>query len=418
VGLVLLQGTLACLLTGREIHSRSAFAHEWAAFSMEPPFDCPKDNLSDSAFVWASKFIEGRDAIEEFVAYGVWPLVASVSFDQVSVDAIAVSKLKVPLPKFVAAHRDGEDEADFLARVELEAKVIVGSYTCPEHDACIAGLENNGRLYRVLELARLAYEPRSIPCSNAPTEVSKKRKMDATGKGLLKCPRAPRKKVAKTTKTSVPQEKPSLKRPSDMDLSMAKSAKLSKKTMPHAIAFVATVHSTLGVSSLKNVPSTSGPKAGGGISGSNVAESKLGSKVAGGNPGFKAAGGTSGSKSTGGTLSLKATVGAKKAAMPVKKCCVPMIGAMDGISSEESQESSPHGQAVRASAAKIESRPEPHRQFPMASVLRPNPEASLHIAAPLGAGEVSTGCLRLCAHLFVLPIDILTFVAAYAKVIF
>jgi (2Fe-2S) ferredoxin len=40
-------------------------------------------------------------------------------------------------------------------------------------------------------------------------------------------------------------------------------------------------------------------------------------------------------------------------------------------------------------------------------VPRPGPEASLHIAAPLGAGGVSTGCLRLCMHLLVLPNDIL-----------
>jgi hypothetical protein len=45
----------------------------------------------------------------------------------------------MPLPKFVAARRDGEDDAEFLARVELEAKVVVGSYTHPEHNAFIAG---------------------------------------------------------------------------------------------------------------------------------------------------------------------------------------------------------------------------------------------------------------------------------------
>jgi hypothetical protein len=55
---------------------------------------------------------------------------------------------------------------------------------------------------------------------------------------------------------------------------------------------------------------------------------------------------------------------------------------------------------------------EPHGQSSVASAPGPNPKAPLHIVAPLGAGGVSTGCLRLCAHLFVLPNDILTFVAA------
>jgi hypothetical protein len=119
---------------------------------MEPPFDCPDDDLSDVAFVWASKSIRGQDAMEEFVSYDVWPLAVSVSFDQVTVGTTPMLKMKVPLPKFVAARRDGEDDAEFLARVELEAKVIVSSYTHPEHDACIASPQNNGHLNRVLEL--------------------------------------------------------------------------------------------------------------------------------------------------------------------------------------------------------------------------------------------------------------------------
>jgi hypothetical protein len=111
--------------------------------------------------------------------------------------------------------------------------------------------------------------------------------------------------------------------------------------------------------------------------------------------------------------------GAKKATTSVRKRIIPTIGVLAEISSEESQESSPHGQAFRASAPKVQSRSEacgqssePRGRSPTASVLRSNPEASLHIMAPLGAGGVSTGCLRLCVHLFVLPNDILTFVAA------
>jgi hypothetical protein len=74
-----------------------------------------------------------------------------------------VSKLKVPLPRFVVAREDDEDHTKFLARVEKEARVLVGSYTCLEHEAC-AVLPNNGRLNRVLELAGVAYGPRPMPC--------------------------------------------------------------------------------------------------------------------------------------------------------------------------------------------------------------------------------------------------------------
>jgi hypothetical protein len=95
--------------------------------------------------------------VEEFVACGVYPLAAGVSFDQVLVGVAPVSKLKMPIAKFVAARKDNNDDINFLAWVELDAKEIVGSYTCLEHDACIAGVHNSANLNRVLELAGVAY---------------------------------------------------------------------------------------------------------------------------------------------------------------------------------------------------------------------------------------------------------------------
>jgi hypothetical protein len=188
--------------------------------------------LSDAAFVWASKFIGGRDAKEVFLACSVSSLDAGVSFDQVSVGGTPVSKLMVPLPKFVAARKD---DIKFLVRVELDAKVIVGSYTCLDHDASIAGLHNEGRLNRVFELARVAYGPHPVPSSDAFTEASKKRKIESVRKVLVKHRKAHEKKKVETAKTFTPQGKVSLKRPSDMEVASMKSAKVSKKTVPHAI---------------------------------------------------------------------------------------------------------------------------------------------------------------------------------------
>jgi hypothetical protein len=48
----------------------------------------------------------------------------------------------------------------------------------------------------------------------------------------------------------------------------------------------------------------------------------------------------------------------------------------------------PHGQL-----------PEPRARSSMASVPESNPEASLHVVAPYGAGGVCTGCLRLLAFI-------------------
>jgi hypothetical protein len=39
-------------------------------FRRKPSFDCPDDDLSDNAIVWASKCVRGREAIEEFVSRG------------------------------------------------------------------------------------------------------------------------------------------------------------------------------------------------------------------------------------------------------------------------------------------------------------------------------------------------------------
>jgi hypothetical protein len=57
-------------------------------------------------------------------------LAAGVNFEQVKVGLTPISKLKVPLPRFPLSHKDDEDDAKFLARVEQEARVIVGSYMC------------------------------------------------------------------------------------------------------------------------------------------------------------------------------------------------------------------------------------------------------------------------------------------------
>jgi hypothetical protein len=49
-------------------------------FCTKPSIEDSGKNMSDDAFVWASRNIRGQDAVEEFVSCGVWPLVADVSF--------------------------------------------------------------------------------------------------------------------------------------------------------------------------------------------------------------------------------------------------------------------------------------------------------------------------------------------------
>jgi hypothetical protein len=121
-------------------------------FHTTPPFDCADDDSGDIAFVRATKFIVGRDVIEEFLACGVYPLAANVGFDRVVAGVTPVSKLKMPPPKFVAACKHDEDDIYFLVRIELDTEGIVASYTRVEHNACITSLRNRVHLNRVFEL--------------------------------------------------------------------------------------------------------------------------------------------------------------------------------------------------------------------------------------------------------------------------
>jgi hypothetical protein len=50
---------------------------------------------------------------------------------------MVVSKLKASLPRFPICREHDEDDIKFLVIVEQEARVIVGSYTRMEHEACM-----------------------------------------------------------------------------------------------------------------------------------------------------------------------------------------------------------------------------------------------------------------------------------------
>jgi hypothetical protein len=174
----------------------------------------------------------------------------------------------------------------FLARVELEV------------NACLAHVCNGGRLKHVFELAGVAYGPCAVPGADEFTEVMWNRKLDAVGKNPSKHPKAVRKKKADVVKIAPSRGKASLKRPSAAEVASARPLKQSKKTMAHPVAAVTTTHVPTGALSSKVNASASGSKG---------------------------------------------AVGAKKTVMPVRKHHVPTIGAMATTSSEESQESSPHG---------------------------------------------------------------------------
>jgi hypothetical protein len=113
--------------------------------------------------------------------------------------------------------------------VELEAENVVGSYSHPEHEACLKCLQNGGRLNRVFELAGVAYGPRPEPGTEAQVEASKKRKVDAYGKTVGKHAKIQAKKKTELFKVVVLRAKSDVKWPSSAKVATAKHVKRTKK---------------------------------------------------------------------------------------------------------------------------------------------------------------------------------------------
>jgi hypothetical protein len=115
-------------------------------FATEPLFECVDDDAGDVAFVKATRSIGGRDAIEEYMACRLFPLVASFGLGEIADGETPVSKILLPLSEFPVARLPDETNDHFCTWVELAVENVVGRYARGEHDACIATLPNEGRL--------------------------------------------------------------------------------------------------------------------------------------------------------------------------------------------------------------------------------------------------------------------------------
>jgi hypothetical protein len=80
----------------------------WNFFTEPPPpahthINYPDSDKGDTAFVKAASAIRGRDAVEEYLACGFYPLSSSVSFGGITDGVTQVSRVKLPLAKFCAS---------------------------------------------------------------------------------------------------------------------------------------------------------------------------------------------------------------------------------------------------------------------------------------------------------------------------
>jgi hypothetical protein len=323
-------------------------------FHTKPISSDTAQDLNDDAFVWVSKNIGGQDAVEECLPCGVWPLFAGVDFEHVKVDFTPVLRLKIPLPNFPLCCEGEKDDVRFLARVEQEARNIVGGNTRVEHESCLASIPNNDCLNRVLELTGVSCGPHPVPAS---ADVLKKRKADAVTKVSSKRPKVAEKKIALATKISRSRVGAGSKRPSGGDVLSVKSAKLSKGVVPRAIASVTVVRVMLKTHVLDVSVGAGGAK-----SGEEHRSSKL--------------------------------VPRTKDAPFAKKRIVPMIRALAALSSDGSTESLPNDQALEVQSRVDPQGPstEPHARCTAASGPQPSPEASLWVVPSTGVARALTGC--------------------------
>jgi hypothetical protein len=116
-------------------------------YIIEPEVECPDNDVNDIAFIRAAATIGGCDAMEEFLAYRMYPLISGFDFRDVMGGMTAVSNVKTPLPLFPVEAVSTDDAGHFLAKVETDAEKILGSYGPKEHGAVMmAKLPNGGHL--------------------------------------------------------------------------------------------------------------------------------------------------------------------------------------------------------------------------------------------------------------------------------
>jgi hypothetical protein len=152
-------------------------------FVTEPSFDCGEDDAGDVAFVSATRSIGGWDIVEEYMAYGLFPLSASFGSGEIEDRETSVSKITFSLTEFPIPRLPKEINDHFWVRVELAAENVVGSYARGEHDVCVAVVPNEGRLNQVFEQASVPYGSILDPGSEANKEATKNKKNDV-GAGL------------------------------------------------------------------------------------------------------------------------------------------------------------------------------------------------------------------------------------------
>jgi hypothetical protein len=126
-------------------------------YSMEVTFECGPRDANVATFTEAASIIGGHNAVEEFLACGMWPLSKKFGF-KVETKETPLSKVVVSMPQVTHIIGVQEQGTAFEARIMNAASLLVGNYNITEHNA-YKGLRH-GWLNWVFELVGVLYRPR------------------------------------------------------------------------------------------------------------------------------------------------------------------------------------------------------------------------------------------------------------------
>jgi hypothetical protein len=128
-------------------------------YSAYPPFEVAEEDADEGALRCAAGQSSGRDLVEEFVAYGVWPLAHGWALGEVCPRQMPFHRGRVVRSPAFALNLRNRDPAAFVRDAEDGAVRLVGRYvprTEGQRSFDIRG--SNDRLNRVFELNQLPYD--------------------------------------------------------------------------------------------------------------------------------------------------------------------------------------------------------------------------------------------------------------------
>jgi hypothetical protein len=127
-------------------------------YSAYPQFEVAEEDADEGALRCVAGMSSGRDLVEEFVAYGVWPLARGWALSEVCPRQMPSRGGMLVRSLAFSLDLHGQDPAAFVREAEDGAVRIVGRYvprTEAQRSWDIRG--SNDRLNRVFELNRLSY---------------------------------------------------------------------------------------------------------------------------------------------------------------------------------------------------------------------------------------------------------------------